>query len=94
MKGNAWDLACKLIIYLQCTFSSSEQESQSVSQVLKEVNQDQLSTLKQNAKDCLNLLGPTKLLDSEQLAVYPDTKWQLERKQNKVCICLGGGSVG
>ncbi|KAM3829115.1 adrenocortical dysplasia protein-like isoform 2-T2 [Vipera latastei] len=63
---------------------NSEQESQSVSQVLKEVNQDQLSTLKQNAKDCLNLLGPTKLLDSEQLAVYPDTKWQLERKQNKM----------
>ncbi|XP_039183424.1 uncharacterized protein LOC120300927 isoform X1 [Crotalus tigris] len=63
---------------------NSEQKSQSVSQVLKEINQDQLNILKQNAKDCLNLLGPPKLLDSEQLAVYPDTKWQLERKQNKM----------
>ncbi|KAM6430306.1 adrenocortical dysplasia protein homolog isoform 3-T3 [Liasis olivaceus] len=66
---------------LQPWFSS---ESPSVSQVLKEINQDQLSTLKQNAKNCLNLLDPSKLLDSEQLAVYPDTKWQLERKQDKM----------
>ncbi|XP_063169077.1 uncharacterized protein LOC134504013 [Candoia aspera] len=66
---------------LQPWFSS---ESPSVSQVLKEINQDQLSTLKQSAKDCLNLLDPGKMLDSEQLAVYPNTKWQLERKQDKI----------
>ncbi|KAG8144033.1 hypothetical protein E2320_001159 [Naja naja] len=65
------------------TWFNSEQESQSVSQVLKDVNQDQLNILKQAAKDCLNLLGTSKLLDSEQLAVYSETKWQLERKQNK-----------
>ncbi|XP_070809088.1 adrenocortical dysplasia protein homolog isoform X2 [Pituophis catenifer annectens] len=63
---------------------NSGQKSQSVSQVLIDVNYDQLNILKQNAKDCLNLSGTSKLLDSEQLAVYPDTKWQLERKQNKM----------
>ncbi|XP_026574775.1 adrenocortical dysplasia protein homolog [Pseudonaja textilis] len=66
------------------TWFNSGQESQAVSQILKEVNQDPLNTLKQTAKDCLNLLGTSKLLESEQLAVYPETKWQLERKQNKM----------
>uniref|UniRef100_A0A2D4M1F8 Shelterin complex subunit TPP1/Est3 domain-containing protein n=2 Tax=Micrurus spixii TaxID=129469 RepID=A0A2D4M1F8_9SAUR len=66
------------------TWFNSGQESQSVSQILKDVNQDQLNTLKQTAKDCLNLLGTIKPLDSEQLAVYSETKWQLERKQNKM----------
>ncbi|XP_058011397.1 uncharacterized protein LOC131184290 [Ahaetulla prasina] len=68
---------------MQMWFNSG-QKSQSVSQVLKDVNHDQLNALKQNAKDCLNLLGTNELLDSEQLAVYPETKWQLERKQHKM----------
>ncbi|XP_077787828.1 uncharacterized protein LOC114602020 isoform X6 [Podarcis muralis] len=62
----------------------SSSEPSSVSEVLQEIKQDRLSTLKENAKDCLSLLNPSKLLDSEQLAVYPDTKWQVERKQDKV----------
>ncbi|XP_034975741.1 uncharacterized protein LOC118087309 isoform X2 [Zootoca vivipara] len=62
----------------------SSSETSSVSEVLREIKQDRLSTLKENAKDCLSLLNPSKLLDSEQLAVYPDTKWQVERKQDKV----------
>ncbi|XP_032087016.1 uncharacterized protein LOC116517935 isoform X2 [Thamnophis elegans] len=63
---------------------NSGQESQTVSQVLKDINHDQLNNLKQNAKDCLNLLGTSQLLDSAQVAMYSDTKWQLERKQNKM----------
>ncbi|XP_062997391.1 uncharacterized protein LOC134408841 isoform X2 [Elgaria multicarinata webbii] len=59
-------------------------EPSSVSEILREIKQDQLSTLKQNVEDCLSLLDPSKLLDSEQLAVYPDTKWQVECKQDKV----------
>ncbi|XP_070616446.1 adrenocortical dysplasia protein-like isoform X2 [Erythrolamprus reginae] len=67
---------------MQLWFNSG-QKSQSISQVLQDINHDQLNTLKQNAKDCLNLFGTSKPLDSEQLAMYSDTKWQLERKQNK-----------
>ncbi|XP_061450469.1 uncharacterized protein LOC133369312 isoform X3 [Rhineura floridana] len=62
----------------------SSSEPSSVSDVLREIKQDRLSTLKQNAKDCLTLSNPSKLLDSEQLAVYPDTKWQVERKHDKM----------
>ncbi|XP_033014764.1 uncharacterized protein LOC117052125 isoform X2 [Lacerta agilis] len=62
----------------------SSSETSSVSEVLREIKQDRLNTLKENAKDCLSLLNPSKLLDFEQLAVYPDTKWQVERKQDKV----------
>uniref|UniRef100_A0A8C5RYX0 Shelterin complex subunit TPP1/Est3 domain-containing protein n=1 Tax=Laticauda laticaudata TaxID=8630 RepID=A0A8C5RYX0_LATLA len=71
-------------VFARETWFNSGQESQAVSQILKEVNQDPLNTLKQTAKDCLNLLGTSKVLDSEQLAVYPETKWQLERKQHKM----------
>ncbi|XP_044275777.1 uncharacterized protein LOC123018074 isoform X2 [Varanus komodoensis] len=60
---------------------SSEQPS--VSEILREIKQDQLSTLKQSVEDCLSLLDPSKL-DSEQMAVYPDTKWQRERREAKL----------
>ncbi|XP_053126879.1 adrenocortical dysplasia protein homolog isoform X3 [Hemicordylus capensis] len=50
----------------------------SVSEVLREIKEDQLSTLKENVEACLHLLN------SEQLAEYPDTKWQVERRQDKM----------
>ncbi|XP_054856236.1 adrenocortical dysplasia protein homolog [Eublepharis macularius] len=59
-------------------------EPSSVSEVLREMKQDKLSTLKKNIEDCLSSVDPRNLLDAEQLAVYPDTKWQVERKQDKV----------
>ncbi|XP_042293559.1 uncharacterized protein LOC121914302 isoform X2 [Sceloporus undulatus] len=56
----------------------------SVSTVLQEMKEDKLNTLKQNVKDCLGLLDSINQLNSEQLAEYPETKWQVERKQDKV----------
>ncbi|KAJ6666052.1 hypothetical protein lerEdw1_000956 [Lerista edwardsae] len=53
-------------------------EPSSVSEVLREIKQDRLSTLKQNVETCLNFL------DAEELAAYPDTKWQVERQQDKM----------
>ncbi|XP_015274447.1 PREDICTED: uncharacterized protein LOC107116933 [Gekko japonicus] len=59
-------------------------EPSSVSEVLGEIKQDKLSTLKQNVEDCFSPLDPSNRLNSEELAVYPDTKWQAERKQDKM----------
>ncbi|XP_060110259.1 uncharacterized protein LOC132582615 isoform X4 [Heteronotia binoei] len=59
-------------------------EPSSLSEVLGEMKQDKLSILKQNVEDCFSSLDPSSPLNSEQLAVYPDTKWQAERKQDKM----------
>uniref|UniRef100_A0A6J0V6I3 Adrenocortical dysplasia protein homolog n=1 Tax=Pogona vitticeps TaxID=103695 RepID=A0A6J0V6I3_9SAUR len=59
-------------------------ESASISEALKEIKEDRLSTLKQNVKDCLSVLSHSNELDSEQLAVYPETKWQTGCKQDKI----------
>lgn len=58
--------------------SCPSSEPSSVSEILREIKQDQLSTLKQNVEACLNML------DAEELAAYPDTKWQVERQQDKM----------
>nr|XP_060643786.1 uncharacterized protein LOC132782859 isoform X1 [Anolis sagrei ordinatus] len=53
------------------------------SQILQELEEDELDTMKQNVRDCLDLFSSTHQLNSEQLAVYPETKWQVERKRDK-----------
>ncbi|XP_077166865.1 adrenocortical dysplasia protein homolog isoform X2 [Paroedura picta] len=59
-------------------------EPSPVSDILGEIKQDKLCTLKRSVEECFGLLDTSNLLNSEQLAVYPDTKWQTERKQDKV----------
>ncbi|KAL8194848.1 UNVERIFIED_CONTAM: hypothetical protein K2H54_037057 [Gekko kuhli] len=69
---------------LQPLPSSDTCEPSSVSEVLGEIKQDKLSNLKQNVEGCFSPLDPSSRSNSEQLAVYPDTKWQAERKQDKM----------
>ncbi|XP_048371258.1 adrenocortical dysplasia protein homolog isoform X2 [Sphaerodactylus townsendi] len=59
-------------------------EPLSVSEVVSEMKQDKLSNLKQKVADCLCSLDPINLMDSEKLSEYPDTKWQAERRQDKL----------
>nr|XP_008115908.1 PREDICTED: uncharacterized protein LOC103280044 [Anolis carolinensis] len=56
----------------------------SVSEILHEIKEDKLDTLKRKVQDCLNLFDSTNQQNSEQLAIYPETKWQVARKQDKV----------
>ncbi|XP_066492892.1 uncharacterized protein [Tiliqua scincoides] len=53
-------------------------EPSSVSEILREIKQDRLATLKRNVEACLSVL------DAEELAAYPDTKWQVECQRDKI----------
>ncbi|XP_019391111.1 PREDICTED: adrenocortical dysplasia protein homolog isoform X2 [Crocodylus porosus] len=55
-----------------------------LTQLIDEIAQDRLQVLKQNIKDCLELLDPNELPTSGETKALPITTWEAERKRAKM----------
>ncbi|XP_014454769.1 adrenocortical dysplasia protein homolog isoform X2 [Alligator mississippiensis] len=71
-------------LWQRSIFQRFECSEPTLTQLIDEIAQDRLQVLKENTKDCLELLDPNELPATGETKALPITTWEAERKRAKM----------
>ncbi|XP_025067611.1 adrenocortical dysplasia protein homolog isoform X3 [Alligator sinensis] len=71
-------------LWQRSIFQRFECSEPTLTQLIDEIAQDRLQVLKENTKDCLELLDPNELPTTGETKALPITMWEAERKRAKM----------